>query len=268
MLSLISVSSSPVYCLHHCYSIEYHPISLVLSTFHIPLYGSSYVVIKVSSSIKMAFTQISIQPPTNPLYPIHMSNTRSRCLTATAGTNISRNYSYILSLSQAFAYRTMRFTTIAFIPLYVSLVQTFVHWPIFSTAAFYWSLDRLSYPMERYLLSKPLWIFGLVGFYSHQLPNPNTTALLVILSSWIFFPIPVFIHPQREDTLSYYSIPVRQGSSHFEINPTTCNVLYTPLVFTPSQDQTHNSWFIYMKSRECGMKEFLLSFLTLLFFSS
>ncbi len=53
----------------------------------------------------------------------------------------------------------------AFIPHAVSLAQTFVHWPIFPTAASRRSLGRISVPMWLVILSDQLPIIALVGHY-------------------------------------------------------------------------------------------------------
>ena len=45
------------------------------------------------------------------------------------------------------------------------LLQTFVHWGRFSTAASRRSLDSVSVPVRRVMLSHPLHVVALVGFY-------------------------------------------------------------------------------------------------------
>ena len=58
------------------------------------------------------------------------------------------------------------------------LGQSFLHCPIFLTAASRRSLDRISVPVWPFILSDRLLIVALVGRYPHQLANETQAPLL------------------------------------------------------------------------------------------
>lgn len=95
-LLLSILFSNPVYRLRLCCSAKDPPISLVPLTFHIPLLASSCSVTSFLHTFSVDFPPSYSQPPTNPLRPILMNNTCLRCMTASAGTIIRRDFLPIL----------------------------------------------------------------------------------------------------------------------------------------------------------------------------
>ena len=108
-------------------------------------------------------------PPTDPLNPINPDNACTLRITAAAGTELAGAYSYstVSPLHVGgFLPIQKKFTTRRAVILHAAwLVQTFVHWPIFLTAASRRSLVRVSVPVWGIILSEPLDIVVLVSRY-------------------------------------------------------------------------------------------------------
>lgn len=85
-------------CFHNRYSFIY----LQISPFHIKFYFSllnSSKIVFILIKVKLIILKYElILPSTDALHLIMMNNTRSSRITAAAGTSISRNYNFNLSL--------------------------------------------------------------------------------------------------------------------------------------------------------------------------
>jgi hypothetical protein len=108
-------------------------------------------------------------PPTYPLNPINPDNAWTLRITAAAGTELAGPYSYsTVSFPhvERFLPIQKQFTTHRAVFLHAAwLDQTFVHCPIFPTAASRRSLVRVSVPVWGIILSDPLSIVVLVSRY-------------------------------------------------------------------------------------------------------
>ena len=117
----------------------------------------------------LVFHRWLTKPPTNPLNPINPDNARILRITAAAGTELADAYSYsTVNAYIKYSFRPIqkKFTTHRAFVLHAAwLVQAFAHWPIFLTAASRRSLARVSVPVWGILLSDPLDIVALVGYY-------------------------------------------------------------------------------------------------------
>ena len=109
------------------------------------------------------------RPPAHPLNPVNPDNACTLRITAAAGTELAGAYSYstVSPLHVGgFLPIQKKFTTRRAVILHAAwLVQTFVHWPIFLTAASRRSLVRVSVPVWGIILSEPLDIVVLVSRY-------------------------------------------------------------------------------------------------------
>ena len=133
------------------------------------------------------------------------------------------------------------------------LGQSFLHCPIFPTAASRRSLDRISVPMWPFTLSGRLPIVGLVGRYLTNYHNGTRAHLCPVTflpqcdaASWsysVLAPISKCYPDDRGRLLTRYS-PVRRYM-YFYI-PLDLHVLSTPPAFVLSQNQTLK--FIYLLS--------------------
>lgn len=127
------------------------------------------------------------------------------------------------------------------------LVQTFVHWPIFLTAASRRSLVRVSVPVWGDNLSVPLSIVGLVSRYLtnyliERMPIHNRLFFneeyhAVRLYYWVLIQISLGYSRVMGKLHTCYS-PVRRSSASEDLLPLDLHVLSLSLAFILSQDQT------------------------------
>ena len=112
-----------------------------------------------------------MKPPTHPLRPVIPNNASTLRLTAAAGTELAGASfggtvnSGTYSVPEVSSRPTGLYDPKAFITHAASLGQAFAHCPIFPTAASRRSLVRISVPVWGIILSDPLPIVALVGFY-------------------------------------------------------------------------------------------------------
>ncbi len=109
-------------------------------------------------------------PPTCSLSPMIPNNARHLRLTAAAGTKLAVASSGIPQRMEILAPIAWWSLTVVYIPRdfflhAASLDQTFVHCPIFVTAASRRSLGSVSVPMRRINLSVPVPVIALVSHY-------------------------------------------------------------------------------------------------------
>ena len=136
------------------------------------------------------------------------------------------------------------------------LGQTFVHCPIFPTAASRRSLDRISVPMWPFNLSVRLPIADLVGRYLtnyligyepiFQRIAPLTEKSCGFSASCgisTFFNVLFPSERQVAHTL-LTSPPLTISKASFQYCPFDLHVLGTPPAFILSQDQTLNKWYL------------------------
>ena len=186
MLSQFSVSlvhfwtslSNPVYRLHLWSSDFDQPISLVLKSFRIPLSDSSDRVTLPFLTLHGSFSRKSCRsPPTCPLHRVMMNNTCLRCMTASAGTIIRRDFS-----------STTVILLVKFRPLQLMLSSVFGvagsgFRPLTKILDCCLPLKSGSFstPVRRYGLSTPLSILGLVSLYlTNYLRHLVTLAFLLL----------------------------------------------------------------------------------------
>ena len=109
------------------------------------------------------------RPPTHPLNPINPDNACIPRITAAAGTELADAYSSHTLIGPhvaLIALRQKKFTTHRAYFLHAAwLDQSFLHCPIFLTAASRRSLDRVSVPVWGTFLSEPLDIVAMVSRY-------------------------------------------------------------------------------------------------------
>src|SRR3990167_4691597 len=103
------------------------------------------------------------KPTTCPLRPVIPDNALGLCITAAAGTELATPYS--LGTVKSSSLIKDLYTPKGVISHAASLHQTFVHCGIFLTAASRRSLGSVSVPVRRVVLSHPLLVIALVGFY-------------------------------------------------------------------------------------------------------
>ena len=99
----------------------------------------------------------------NSLRPINPDNARGPRITAAAGTKLAAPYSCGTIIS--FSHRKVVYVPKDFFLHAASLPQPFGHWGRFLTAASRRSLGSVSVPVRRVMLSHPLSVVALVGFY-------------------------------------------------------------------------------------------------------
>src|SRR5690606_11033000 len=110
-------------------------------------------------------------PPTRALRPVNPINACTLCITAAAGTELAGAYSASnvhyprVLISVASSSLKVLYNQKAFFTHAARLDQGSPHCPIFPTAASRRSLGRVSVPVWRIILSDPLQIVALVGFY-------------------------------------------------------------------------------------------------------
>lgn len=152
----------PVYRLHHSSSDFDQPISLVPKSFRIPLSHSSNLVTSTFfTPYRIAFCQVIGLPPTCPLHRVLTNNTCLRCMTASAGTIIRRDYSFINVIL------LMKFRPLQQMLSSVFGVAGSGFRPLTKILDCCLPLKSgpFSVPVRRYCLSTPLSIIGLVSFY-------------------------------------------------------------------------------------------------------
>ena len=107
------------------------------------------------------------KPATHTLRPINSGNAWGFCFTAAAGTELAPPYSIgtVIRLAADSSQLKAVYNPRAVIPHAASLDQSFLHCPIFSTAASRRSMGRISVPSLGNTLSRPLPVKALVGRY-------------------------------------------------------------------------------------------------------
>ena len=114
------------------------------------------------------FNKKLIEPPTDALRPVIPGNVWGTRITAPAGTSLGTPYSwgtFTLCGAQSYSLRKAVYNPQAFFPHAASLRQAFAHCGRFSTAASRRSGARVSVPLLGPMLSHPLPVIGLVGYY-------------------------------------------------------------------------------------------------------
>lgn len=119
-----------------CGSSQYLSISNVPQEFHFPFFNSKFNGFDSLDFFKRNNLTINLfKPPTDVLDQIIPNNACPSCITAAAGTRLARTFILVMSLSSQ---KCGVYNTEAFIQLFLhvaSLDQTYVHCPIFPTAA-------------------------------------------------------------------------------------------------------------------------------------
>ena len=119
-------------------------------------------------------------------------NARGLCITAAAGTELATSYSSPTVKNSSV--KKAVYNPKAFIPHAASLDQTFVHCPIFPTAASRRSRGRVAVPVWGVVLSNPLPVIGLVSFYltnylMGRRPRFKHLAVLILRSHPVLAPL-------------------------------------------------------------------------------
>ena len=162
-LSRLSVSYSPVSRLRHWCSSRSLRISPLHREFHLPLLHSSPTVSKAIPTLKAGLSLQTYQAAYAPFTPNHSGQRLPPTYYRGCWHVVSRGF--LLGYHLLFSPRIEVYDPKTFFLHAALLGQSFLHCPIFPTAASRRSLDRVSVPMWPITLSGRLLIVALVGRY-------------------------------------------------------------------------------------------------------